>query len=286
MIRTSLSPSDVTPAAYLLPSAISLSSRAATRGSTTPMRTPLLMRDEPVALGGQLDRVARVDLGELARRGEVGQEREAGLAGLLDEDADRGLAALLRRDGLLAGGDEEHLEPVDVALGDPVRRIERERGLVVLAGGAELAQLPERLGQAVLGLGVGPELEQPAVGGRGLGPLGGRRLGDRLVGQLPLLAVQVDGALAGVSTSGKVTRRSSFRGAAGFGVRVGSGRARGHAGPRGGACFLAPSGRRVKRCSVGAEQQVPDRDDRRPERRRAARSARSSGGRAGARAPC
>ena len=40
--RTSLSPRLVTPAAYLLPSAMSLSSRAATRGSTTPMRTPLL----------------------------------------------------------------------------------------------------------------------------------------------------------------------------------------------------------------------------------------------------
>ena len=177
------------------------------------------MRDEPVALGRQLDRVARVDLGELARGGEVGQEREAGLAGLLDEDADRGLAAGLGRDRLLAGGDEEHLEPVDVPLGDPVGRVEGERGLVVLPGGPELTELPERLGQAVLGLGVGPELEQAPVRRGGLGPLGGRRLGDRLVGQLPLLAVQVDGALgAVVSMSGKVTRRSSFRGAAGFGA--------------------------------------------------------------------
>ena len=98
--------------------------------------------DEPVALGRQLDRVARVDLGELARVGEVGQEGEAGLAGLLDEDADRGLAALLGRDGLLAGGDQEHLEPVDVALGDPVGRVEREGGLVVLAGGAAARPAP------------------------------------------------------------------------------------------------------------------------------------------------
>ena len=52
-------------------------------------------RDEPAAVGGQLDGVAGVHLGELARVGEVGQEREAGLAGLLDEDADRRLAALL-----------------------------------------------------------------------------------------------------------------------------------------------------------------------------------------------
>ena len=195
------------------------------------------MRDQPVALGRQLDRVARVDLGELARVGEVGQEREAGLAGLLDEDADRGLAALLGRHGLLAGGDEEHLEPVDVALGDAVRRVERERGLVVLARGAELAELPERLGQAVLRLGVRAELEQPAVRGGGLGPLGGRRLGDRLVGQLPLLAGQVDGALGLWSR-----RRGRSRGGRPFGARRGSAsvdrvRARGHAGRMGGHAF-------------------------------------------------
>jgi hypothetical protein len=84
------------------------------------MRTPLLMRDQAVALRRQLDRVAGLTWASCARGGEVGQEREAGLAGLLDEDADRGLAALLGRDGLLAGGDQEHLEPVDVALGDAV----------------------------------------------------------------------------------------------------------------------------------------------------------------------
>ena len=227
---------------------MSLSRRAATRGSTTPMRMPLLKRDEAVALGRQLDGVARVDLGELARVGEVGQEREAGLAGLLDEDADRGLAALLGRDGLLAGGDEEHLEPVDVALGDPVRRVEGERRLVVLAGGAELAELPERLGQAVLRLGVGPELEQPAVRRRGLGPLGGGRLGDRLVGQLALLAGQVDRALRRWSR-----RRGRSRGGRPFGARrrferrCRVGWARGHAARAGRTCFLAPSGRHVKR---------------------------------------
>ena len=155
MIRTSLSPSDVTPAAYLLPSAISLSRRAATRGSTTPIRIAVAERDEPVALGGQLDRVARVDLGELAR---VGAGRSGTRSRSCRSPRRRSLtgrlAALLGRDGLLAGRDEQHLEPVDVALGDPVRRIEGERRLVVLAGRAELAELPERLGQPVLGLGV------------------------------------------------------------------------------------------------------------------------------------
>ena len=219
---------------------------------------------QPVALGRQLDRVARVDLGQLARVGEVGQEGEAGLAGLLDEDADRGLAALLGRDGLLAGRDEEHLEPVDVPLGDPVRRIERERGLVVLAGGAELAQLPERLGEAVLGLGVGPELEQPAVRRGGLGPLGGRRLGDRLVGQLALLAVQVDGALGrgldvgegheAVVLSGRGGVRCAGRG------RIGRAVTRGH-----GADMLSSTVRAARQTArrrpSGAEQQVPGDDD-------------------------
>ncbi len=64
--------------------------------------------------------------------------------------------------------------------------IEREGRLVVLARGGELTQLPERLGEAVLGLCVRPELEELAVRGRGIGPLGGGRLGDGLVGQLAL----------------------------------------------------------------------------------------------------
>ncbi len=226
--------------------------------------------------------------------GEVGQEREAGLAGLLDEDADRGLAAGLGRDGLLAGGDQEHLEPVDVALGDPVGRVERERGLVVLAGGPELAELPERLGQAVLGLGVGPELEQPAVRRGGLGPLGGRRLGDRLVGQLPLLAVQVDGALGLWSR-----RRGRSRGGRPFGARRGSERGRRLMGARsrgaiGRTCFLAPSGRHVKRHERREPARPPlrraaagsRRRDDQPEPGEQRRSARSSAGRAGATGSC
>ena len=187
----------MTPAAYLLPSAMSLSRRAATRGSTTPMRIPLLIAISRLSSGIELDVVAGVDLGQLARVGEVGQEGEPGLAGLLDEDADRGLAALLGRHGLLAGGHEQHLEPVDVALGDAVGRVERQGRLVVLARGPELAQLPERLGEPVLGLGVRTELEELAVRRRGVGPLGRGGVGDGLVGQLALLAGQVDGALGG-----------------------------------------------------------------------------------------
>ena len=139
---------------------------------------PLLIAIRRLRLGDQLDGVARVDLGELGRAGEVRQVGEARLAGLLDEDADRGLRALLGRDGLLARLDEQHLEAVDVALGDAVGRVEREGLLVVLARGAELALLPERLGEAVLGLGVGAELEQAAVGLGRVGPLR-RRLPGR-----------------------------------------------------------------------------------------------------------
>ena len=109
---------------------------------------------------------------------------EAGLAGLLDEDPDRRLAAVLRRDGLLAGRDEQRPEAIDVALRDPVRRVEGERGLVVLARRAELAELPERLGEPVLGLRLGAHLEQPPVRVGGLGPLAGGGAGDRLLREL------------------------------------------------------------------------------------------------------
>ena len=147
--------------------------------------------------GTQLDGVAGVDLGELLGRGEVGQVREAGLAGLLHEDADRGLAAVGCGHGPLAGGVEQDLEPVDVALGDAVRRVEGERGLIVLARLGQHPQLPEGLGEAVLGLRVGAQLQQLAIRLGGLLPSGGRRLGDRLLGQLALGARQVDRALRG-----------------------------------------------------------------------------------------
>ena len=121
--------------------------------------------------------------------------REAGLPRLLDEDADRGLRAVLRGDRLLAGLDQEHLEAVDVALGDPVRRVERERLLVVLPGGAELAELPQRLREPVLGLGVGAELEEPPVGLGRVRPLRVGRLRDGLLGELALLARLARGRL-------------------------------------------------------------------------------------------
>ena len=64
----------------------------------------------------------------------------------------------------------------------------------MLPRGAVLTELPERLRQPILGLGVRPELEQPAVRLGRVGPLGGRRLGDRLVSELALEAGLVDGA--------------------------------------------------------------------------------------------
>ena len=166
MIRTSLSPSEVTPAAYLLPSAMSLSRRAATRGSTTPMRMPLLMAMRRLPSG--VSSTASPGLTWASWRGSARSVRKA--KPVLPVSSTKMLTGALlpswRRDGLLAGGDEQHLEPVDVALGDAVGRVERERRLVVLARGAELTELPERLGEAVLGLGVGAELEQLAVRGR------------------------------------------------------------------------------------------------------------------------
>ncbi len=145
-------------------------------------------RDQPVALRHQLHGVARVDLGQLCRPGEVGEVGEARLAGLLDEDADRRLAARLRRHGLLAGLDEQHLEALDVALGDAVGGVELERPHVVLARRAQLALLPERLGQAVLRLRVGAELDEAPVGLGGIGPAGRRRVRDGLLGELALQA--------------------------------------------------------------------------------------------------
>src|SRR3990170_2158870 len=85
-------------------------------------------REQLGALGRELDRVARVHLGQLARRGQVVEAGEPGLAGLLDEDADRGLAALRRRHRLLPCLGQQDPQPVDVALRDPVRRVERGRG--------------------------------------------------------------------------------------------------------------------------------------------------------------
>src|SRR5207248_768487 len=88
--------------------------------------------------------------------------------------------------------------PIDVALGDPVGRVEGERLLVVLARGAELALLPEGLGEAILGLRVVAELEELPVRVGGGGPLAGRGLADRLLGELALQPGRGDGAVAGL----------------------------------------------------------------------------------------
>ncbi len=64
----------------------------------------------------------------------------------------------------------------------------------MLARGAQLAELPERLRQSILRLRIRSELEQPTVRLRSIGPLGGRRLGDRLVRELALEPRLIDGA--------------------------------------------------------------------------------------------
>ena len=76
----------MTPAAYLLPSAMSLSRRAATRGSTTPMRMPLLIAIRRLPSGISSTASPGLTWASWRGVGQVGQEREAGLAGLLDED--------------------------------------------------------------------------------------------------------------------------------------------------------------------------------------------------------
>ena len=144
---------------------------------------PVRDRDEVLALGDELDVVAGVDLGQDLRAGQLHEVGEAGLPGLLDEDGDGGLAGRVGGGRPVAGLDEEKLEPVDVPLGDAVRRVEGERLLVVLAGPREVAQLPERLRQAVLGLGVGAVLQELAVRLGRLLPAGRGGAGDRLVGQ-------------------------------------------------------------------------------------------------------
>ena len=177
-----------------------------------PIRMPLLIAMRRLASGDQLDRVARVDLGELGGAGEVGQVREARLAGLLDEDADRGLRALLGRDGLLAGLDEQHLEAVDVALGDAVGRVERERLLVVLAGGSRARPAP----RAPWPAGSRPRSRRRARAGGGSSRP--RRPTAASVAwaiacsaSWRLRRVWPAGVWAAASISGKVTEGSSFR---------------------------------------------------------------------------
>ncbi len=165
---------------------MSLRRRAATRGSTTPIRVPLLIAISRLPSGTSSTRSPGLTWASSRGAGEVGEVREAGLAGLLDEDAHRRLRARARRDRPLAGLHEEHLEPVDVALGDAVGRVEGEGLLVVLACGAQLAELPQGLREPVLGLRVRAELDEPSVRLCRLRPLGGVRVCDGLVDQLAL----------------------------------------------------------------------------------------------------
>ena len=195
MIRTSLSPSEVTPATYLLPSAMSLSRRAATRGSTTPIRMPLLIAIRRLPSGVSSTASPGLTWASSAERARSVRKAKPVLPVSSTKMLTGALLPCSAGDGLLAGVDEEHLEPVDVALGDPVGRVEGERRLVVLAGGAQLAQLPERLGEAVLGLGVGPELEEPPVRLGRVRPVRGRGLRDRLLGELALQARLARGRL-------------------------------------------------------------------------------------------
>src|SRR5881396_3901129 len=118
MIRTSCAPSEVTPARYLLPSAMSFSRRAATRGSTTPMRMPLLIAISLLPSGESSTESPGLTWASFFASGSsmrwakpvrifVEETGKTGFAHLIDEDADRRLAALLRRHGLLAGRDKE-----------------------------------------------------------------------------------------------------------------------------------------------------------------------------------
>ena len=102
------------------------------------------------------------------------------------------LSVFLAAIGLLARLGKQHAQSRDVALGDAIGRIERERSLVVLAGLSKLAHLPISLGQTVLRLGVRTQLEDALVDLGGLLPLGGSRRVDGLFGQLPLETGCVD----------------------------------------------------------------------------------------------
>jgi len=128
----------------------------------------------------------------------------------------QGVAVTFEPDGLLAGRDDQGPQAIDVALGDPVRRVECERRLVVLPRGAELALLPERLGEPVLGIGLRAHLEQAAVGLGGVGPLAGGGLRDRLLGELALETRRGGGARCGVDVGEGHGQQNPFGGGKGL----------------------------------------------------------------------
>ena len=261
------------------------------------MRMPLLKAMRRLPSGRQLDAVAGVDLGELAGAGQVGQDRRS-----------RSCRSPRRRSRpapccppwagtvFSPASTSSIAQPLDVALGDAVRRIEREGDLVVLAGLAELAQLPERLGQAVLGLGVGAELQDRAVGLGGLGPAGGRGLGDRLLGQLALEPGRVAAALRlGLDLgegheTGRPFGASSAAGRSDARARasrraVAAGRCVSSTAPPTCQTQAASAGRTRRSAATGAAFQRDDEDAQHGEQARPRQSQRGSRRRAGA-APC
>ena len=125
-------------------------------------------------------------MGKSPRRGQVGQHRKSGLAGLLDEYRDRSLAGLLRGGGLVAGLAHQRSQAFDVPFGDAVGRVEGESDLIVLPRDSQLPELPHGLGQAVLSLSVWGHLQDLTICVGSLGPMSVGGLGNRLVHQLAL----------------------------------------------------------------------------------------------------
>ena len=78
--------------------------------------------------------------------------RESGRPRLLDEDAGGRRGALGTRRRLLPDLLDQALQSLQVSLGDPVERIERQSRLILLLGAGQITELPEALRQAILRL--------------------------------------------------------------------------------------------------------------------------------------
>ena len=165
----------------------------------------------------------------------------------------------LAGDGLLAGLDEQHLEAVDVALGDAVGRVERERLLVVLAGDRRARPSPRAPWRG----GSRPRSPARARAGAGSSPPP-RPSARRSRARWPARPAAASGA-SGLRASGRRRRsRGRSRGGRPFGPsgRVGPGRVEGMARRTGngrGHVFLAPPPRAVKRrpASPGPQARRP-----------------------------
>ena len=113
-----------------------------------------------------------------------------GLAHLLDEVRGRCLLRLpIPHRGGVGATPGDDPQATDVALGDPVGRVSRQRPLVGLEGLAVSSELGKGLSQAVVGIGIAAELEDLLVAGDGRLPFTAGRLPDRDVGEVPALAV-------------------------------------------------------------------------------------------------